>query len=271
MEGKLNKRSAADMKVEGSGKTVSEARADALARLQRQAGPFDMDDVELVILSEGSKGFLGMGSALARVEARLIKAGDSEAAEPEGGESSPEVKNAQQDAKGKADVQATVVAVSSGQVQVAGAEAEARLENYLKKVLACMGLTAHVTVADEYDALVGNITGDDLGLFIGRHGQTIDAIQYLANIIVFRGLPNRKRVVVDAEDYRERRTEALKSLADRGANEVLRGKPQYEFKPMSAAERRIIHLHLQDRDGIKTLSEGNEPFRRVIITRSERT
>ena len=132
-----------------------------------------------------------------------------------------------------------------------------------------LGLEASVNITDRGEELVADLVGDDLGLFIGRHGSTLDAVQYLANIIVFRGLEGRKRVIIDAEDYRDRREEVLRSLAERAASEVMKGKMEYEMKPMSAAERRIIHIHLQDREGIVTTSEGREPFRRVIITRTE--
>jgi spoIIIJ-associated protein len=244
------------MKVEGTGKTIVEAQADALAKLEELIGPFDRSEVEVVVIAEGSKGFLGMGSAVAKVEAWMPGEEDKQIPEDLWEEEPEEEINHGNHAAPAVEV-----------FEPAGAEAEARLEDYLSRVLTGLGLPATVTVADEYESLVGNITGDDLGLFIGRHGQTIDAVQYLANIIVFRGLDTRKRVVVDAEDYRERREDVLKSLAERGANEVLRGKRQYELKPMSAAERRIVHLHLQDRDDVETISEGKEPFRRVIITR----
>ncbi len=247
------KRKGADVRVEGTGKTVVEAQADALAKLEELIGPFDRSEVEVEVISEGSKGFLGMGSAEAKVEAWMPGDEEEEPVEELGEEEEEQLPEA-----GGAAAEEFVPA---------GPEAEARLEEFLSRVLGGLGLDATVTVADEYESLVGNITGDDLGLFIGRHGQTIDAVQYLANIIVFRGLEGRKRVVVDAEDYRERRTEVLRALADRAASEVLRGRRQYELKPMSAAERRIVHVYLQDREGIETLSEGKEPFRRVIITR----
>ncbi|MCL4310234.1 MAG: protein jag [Actinomycetota bacterium] len=257
-ENQNQKRNAAEAKVIGSGKTVVEAQADALAKLEAVAGPFRKDEVELIVLSEGSKGFLGMGSAMAEVEASLP---GPEASQPE-----PEFFD--EVLADEPQPFMTERAEKEEDFQPAGAEAEARLEEFLRQILEGIGLEASVVVADEYEALVGNITGEDLGLLIGRHGQTIDAIQYLANIAVFRGTPDRKRVVVDAEDYRERRAEVLKSLAERGASEVLSGKPQYELKPMSAAERRVIHMYLQDRKGIDTISEGSDPFRRVIITRS---
>lgn len=250
------RKSAAEMKVVGSGKTVMEAQADALAKLEEAAAEtFRKDEVEFLVLSEGSKGFLGMGSALAQVEASL----PGEEEEPAGGYGPESTGGFEPDES---------FTEAEEDFEPAGPEAEARLEELLGAILSGMALDATVAISDGYSTLAGNISGDDLGLLIGRHGQTIDAIQYLANIIVFRGLPSRKRVIIDAEDYRERRNDVLTGLAERAAAEVLKGKHRYELKPMSAAERRIIHVHLQDRKGIQTESEGNEPFRYVVVTRS---
>jgi spoIIIJ-associated protein len=234
------KRSGAEFKAEGEGKTLAEAETEAFSRLEEIAGPCEWDQVAFTVISEGSKGFLGMGTAVARVEARLKDSGES-----------------------KADA----VAISTE--SAIASEAEARLKELLEKVAAALGLEATVNITDTDDEIVADLVGDDLGLFIGRHGSTLDAVQYLSNIIVFRGLEGRKRVIIDAEDYRDRREEVLRSLADRAASEVMKGKLEYEMKPMSAAERRIIHIHLQDRDDVETTSEGREPFRRVIITRVE--
>lgn len=229
--------------AEGEGRTVSEAEANALEKLEAVAGPIGVSDVEISVLSEGSKGFLGVGSSLARVEVRL-----------KGAEAEP-----------------PAAAGARGPEPPAAGGAAARLQDYLGIVVAAFGLDASVSVADEGETLVGKVDGDGLGIFIGRHGQTIDAVQYLANIIVYRGLPGRKRVVVDAEDYRERRVEALEAMAERGAVEVLEGGARYEMKPMNPSERRIVHMYLQGRDGVETISEGEEPFRRVVITRSGNT
>lgn len=193
----------------------------------------------MAVISEGSKGFLGMGSSMAHVEVSIMVEGAE-------GEDAPEI---------------------SGELFALEPEITARLEEYLQQVLAGIGIEGGVVISDRGDEILANIEGDDLGLFIGRHGQTMDAVQYLANVITFRNSDERKRIVIDAEDYRGRRTEILHGLADRGAKEVMRGRRQYELKPMSAAERRIIHVYLQERDGVETFSDGREPFRRVIITR----
>lgn len=235
----------------GEGKTLQEAKSIALEKLEAQVGQLDPDKVEIIVMSEGSKGFLGMGSAMARVEVRM-----------------PGVKIADEKTESNAKMDSGSGAVVTRSTAKVSPEAEARLRELLEKVIDSMGLDASVSITDGDEEIIANIAGDDLGLFIGRHGQTMDAVQYLSNIITFRGLDERKRIVIDAEDYRDRRVEVLESMADRGASDVLKGKNDYELKPMSAAERRIVHMYLQDRDGIETFSEGREPFRRVIITRS---
>ncbi len=237
---------------------MAEAETEAFAHLEEIAGSCEWDQVEFEVISEGSKGFFGMGTALARVEARLVGSGSGEAGADDEGLAEP---------SGQAPAGAGQE--PGGASPEASPEAEARLRELLEKVAESLGLEATVNVSDRGEELMADLIGEDLGLFIGRHGSTLDAVQYLANIIVYRGLEGRKRVIIDAEDYRDRREEALCSLADRAASEVMKGKLEYEMKPMSAAERRIIHIHLQEREGIETVSEGREPFRRVIITRVE--
>ena len=246
-----------ELRAVGEGKTMAEAETDAFAHLQEIAGSCEWDQVEFEVISEGSKGFFGMGTAMARVEARLTGAG------PGGARSGESV------GESTGPASSGVISEEGGPAPEASQEAEARLRELLEKVAESLGLEATVNVSDRGEELMADLIGDDLGLFIGRHGSTLDAVQYLANIVVYRGLEGRKRVIIDAEDYRDRREEVLRSLADRAVSEVMKGKLEYEMKPMSAAERRIIHIHLQEREGIETASEGREPFRRVIITRIE--
>lgn len=237
------------MKASAEGKTVSEAYSRALAKLEEVAGaPFDREEAEVIVISEGSKGFLGMGSSMAKVEVRLPgDAPEADEAEVVTGTASP-----------------PEAAAAMAEASVAARE---RLTELLEKVVAALGVEGEVIILETGDELIGKIDGPDLGLFIGRHGQTMDSVQYLANVIVYRQLGERKRIIIDAEDYRERRAETLQALADRGAAEILKGKSRYELKPMSASERRIVHMHLQDRDGVETISEGNEPYRMVVIVR----
>lgn len=231
----------------GEGRTVAEAETQAIASLQDLAGPVSRDEIVFTVISEGSRGFLGVGAAVAKVEARL---GDGEAAPAAEAGALAESRQAPP--------------VDAGELQTA----EVRLKEYLERVAGALGLEAAVSVRDEEEALVGSVDGGDMGIFIGRHGQTIDAVQYLANNLVFRGLQTRKRVVVDAEGYRQRRIEALHAMADRAVDDVTAGRSLYELKPMNPVERRIVHIYLQDRLGVETYSEGREPYRRVIIARS---
>jgi spoIIIJ-associated protein len=109
-------------------------------------------------------------------------------------------------------------------------------------------------------------TGSDLGLLIGKHGQTIDAIQYLANAIVFRGQADgRKAIVVDAAGYRDRRKASLDALAVRSAERAVSGGERVELEPMTAVERKVVHVRLKDYPGVETSSEGTEPNRFVVI------
>lgn len=241
----------AEMKAVGEGKTIEDAEVDALEKLEEITGALMPDQVVYKVISEGSKGFLGMGSAMAQVEASVRGYGEEE---------TPSA-----DSATATEDEAESPAVPSMPLSP---EAEDRLTDLLEKVAEGLGLEATVKVTDRGEEVAAELVGEDLGLFIGRHGSTMDAVQYLANIIVYRGLEDRKRIIVDAEEYRERREEVLRSLADRAASEVMKGKGVYEMKPMSAAERRIVHIHLQERNGIETSSEGREPFRRVIISRA---
>jgi spoIIIJ-associated protein len=128
-----------------------------------------------------------------------------------------------------------------------------------------MGIEATVEASDNGDVVTGNIGGDDLAILIGRHGSTLDALQYLAAIAVNGDRHNRRQVVVDAEGYRQRREFALKALADRTAQKVSRESVQMALNPMSAGERKIVHLHLKDNPRVETASEGQEPYRAVVI------
>lgn len=136
---------------------------------------------------------------------------------------------------------------------------------FLKEVLAAMGLSADVEVREESEAVVFNIRGKQLGLIIGRRGQTLDALQYLINIAANRGAETRRRIILDAEGYRERRRKTLQELADRLARQVLRTGKEVALEPMSPADRKVIHTRIQTVEGLTTYSEGEEPDRYVII------
>jgi spoIIIJ-associated protein len=141
-----------------------------------------------------------------------------------------------------------------------------RVEELLERLAMEIGIDATVEVRDEGDALVGEFVGDDLGLVIGRHGETIDAIQHLAYRVAYRGdRGDRKRVVIDAAGYRERRATALRATADQAAEVAARDGKAVALDPMSALERKVVHEHLKSRHDIETYSEGQEPTRRLVV------
>jgi spoIIIJ-associated protein len=140
------------------------------------------------------------------------------------------------------------------------------LEELLEEVTAGLGLDAEIEVQERDGVLRGTLVGDDVGLFIGRRGQTIDAVQHLAQRIVFPEGPAQTRVEIDADGYRERRAQLLRADADDAAEEALRDGEPVELEPMPPAERRIVHEHLRERGGVETHSEGEEPNRFLVVS-----
>ena len=140
------------------------------------------------------------------------------------------------------------------------------IADLLERIVDALDLDGDVEVSDDGETVTGTVHGDDLGLFIGHHGQTIDAVQHLASRMVHgEGHRPARRVIIDAGGYRERRREALEGMADDAADEALREDRAVALEPMSACERRIVHEHLRDRDGIETHSEGEEPDRHLVV------
>lgn len=144
-------------------------------------------------------------------------------------------------------------------------EAAERVQDLLERLASEIGIDATVSVHEEEDTIVGEFHGEDLGLLIGHHGQTIDAIQHLAYRIAYRGDRERKRVVVDAAGYRERRAVALRATGDRAAETAVRDQRPVSLDPMTALERKVVHEHLKGRHEIETYSEGQEPSRRLVV------
>jgi spoIIIJ-associated protein len=145
------------------------------------------------------------------------------------------------------------------------AEPAERVRAILERVVDALDVEADVEVDEDPDQIVGRVDGEDVGLLIGRRGQTIDAVQLLCYRAAFRGLQERKRVVVDAAGYRERRQEAVERQADRAADRALNSGKEIELEPMTPTERRVVHQYLKERAGVETFSEGEEPERCVIV------
>jgi spoIIIJ-associated protein len=218
-----------ELHVEAEGETVGEAKWSALRELERRFPGLDKSTVRFAVVSEGERGLLGVGYTPARVIASVESTAAAPAADEEPG--SP----------------------------------AARLRELVERVTAALGAPVAVTIQEDEETLAATLTGPDLGLVIGKHGQTIDAIQYLATAIIWRGLDERKAVVVDAAGYRDRRKASLEQLAERAAGEARASGQAVSLEPMSAVERKIVHLRLQDREDVETMSEGTEPNRYVVV------
>jgi spoIIIJ-associated protein len=215
------------LRVEATGETVGEAKWAALRELERLHPTLDKAAVRFQVVSEGERGLLGVGYAPARVLAMV-----------------------DEDAIGE---------------PVEESEAAARARELVRRVAEGIGVECRIDVREDDDAIHVLCGGPELGLLIGKHGQTIDAIQYLANAAARRGGADAKDVVVDAAGYRERRRATLETMAVRSAQQALR-EGRVELEPMTAIERKIVHLRLKEFPGVETSSEGVEPNRFVVVT-----
>ncbi len=218
--------------AEGAGRTVEEAIRDALRVLGVKR-----DEVDLLVLDEGSRGVLGLGSREARVRLTLLSA-EGEADEFETGTSAADAADG--------DPIATARSVTSS-------------------LLGAMGFRGAVDGRDDGGVVLVSITGSELAPLIGRHGQTLEALELLVNLMVARRVGHRVPVVVDAERYRERRREALQALAQRTADRVRRSGTPAALEAMSASERRMIHTALAEDPDVTTQSEGEGPDRHIVV------
>jgi spoIIIJ-associated protein len=144
-------------------------------------------------------------------------------------------------------------------------EAATRVQELLERIASAVGIEAAIEIQEDEDGITAEFRGDDMGLLIGHHGQTIDAIQHLAYRIAFRGADDRKRVEVDAAGYRERRAVALRAAADQAAETAIQDRRPVALEAMSALERKVVHEHLKTRHDVETYSEGQEPARRLVV------
>jgi spoIIIJ-associated protein len=144
-------------------------------------------------------------------------------------------------------------------------EAARRVQELLDRIATATGADVEVRVREDGDSVTGEFLGDDVGILIGHHGQTIDAIQHLAYRIACRGLEERKGVIVDAGGYRQRRAVALRATADQAAETAVHDRRPVSLEAMSALERKVVHEHLKGRHDVETYSEGQEPERRLVV------
>ncbi|MHB8648985.1 MAG: RNA-binding cell elongation regulator Jag/EloR [Gaiellaceae bacterium] len=219
--------SADDLTVEATGETVGEAKWAALRELELRFPGLDKAAVRFEVISEGERGLLGVGFSPARVLAAAAAA----EAEP-----------------------------------IDESELAADARRLVTAIVAALAVDGRVDVREDAETVTITSTGADVALLIGRHGQTIDAVQYLLNAIGHRTHGDgRKEIVVDAAGYRERRRSTLESLAVRTAQDVRTTGAPVELEPMTAVERKVVHLKLKEFAGVQTASEGMEPNRHVIV------
>ncbi len=221
-----------DLSVEATGETVGEAKSAALRELERTAPGIDRDDVRFQVVTEGARGVLGVGYEPARVIASAPRPNATAALLDD--------------------------APPSDETAIA--------EELLTRVLAALGLPGTVQTITGADGVEASISGSDPAVLIGRHGQTIDALETLANTLAFRAQGDtRKRITIDIDGYRDRRQATLEATARTTAERVAATGNAVTLEPMSAAERRIVHEALKDDPAVETVSDGAEPNRCVRV------
>lgn len=247
------------------GKTIEKAIASGLLQLG-----VDQDAVRVDVISEGKRGFLGFGAQPARVELTL-KAAVTAAAKASGGDTETFMDN--------------VAAVGSGDATAAPAQAAAKrdarpardndagiaaVQNYLETTIAALGINVSVKARKERGGVVFDMEADKDALLIGKHGKTINALQFLAQTLFNHRGRSKWTITLNVGDYRERRQRALLNLAQRSVREVVAsGKPVY-LDPMPSFERKILHKELADNEFVTTRSEGTDPRRFVVVVPKRR-
>ena len=229
--------------IEKSAKTIEEAVKSALEELKT-----DKEKVDIEVLEQPVKGIFGIiGNKLAKVRVSVKEE--------------------------KAPVNVREKKIEKGAENKSARTTDFTLEKekakkFLRDVLESMDITAEIRLKDTSEGIYINLSGPKMGVIIGRRGQTLDSLQYLVSLVVNK---NKERdsfvkVILDTEDYRKKREETLQRLAKRLAERVQKTGKNVELEPMNPYERRIIHSTLQEFDDITTFSEGEEPYRKVVIS-----
>lgn len=230
---------------EFSGKTIDDAITEAC-----QEFTVTSDRLDYEIVDKGSSGFLGLGTKPAVIKARILDENSKKEESPAVKES---VKEKKEDKK-ESDAPAVIAGTANDP------------KEFLDKVFKAMELDVNVKVEQIGNDMNIELSGDEMGVLIGKRGQTLDSLQYLTSLVVNKGSNDYIRVKVDTENYRKRRKDTLENLAKNLAYKVKRTKRPVTLEPMNPYERRVIHSALQNDKYVSTHSEGEEPFRRVVIT-----
>ena len=239
---------------------------DALEKASSSLG-VPTSELSYEVLDEGSVGFLGIGARDARITVAL-----PEGSEGLGAETSLVAENVEDEdlvevAAGSSDELSEVFAETSEAEQAAvPEELLGEIRDLVTSIVEAMGFESRIDVYDAGSFVAADVASDNTALFIGQKGETIDALQHLINAAVYRKRPFVKRIVLDAEGYRQRRIEAIQGMAHRTARRAVRERRTVELPPMNPSERRIVHLFLRDNPRVTTASEGSGDNRRVRIS-----
>ena len=271
-----------------TGKTIDLAIEAALTQLG-----MERDSVSVTVLQQAKPGFLGIGAQPAKIQvtyeapdlapaapksalgsasrskpkAAPVKKPEAPKAEPPKAPAAPKAEpKPQPKPQPKAAPKTAEVKAPKVYTPAEPGSVEEKIETFLKGLLEHMGSKAvpHAVKGESHTYNV-ELTGEDLGYLIGRRGDTLDALQHLANYSINRGVEGHLRINVDAENYRQKREESLRSYARKKANQVLKARRRTTLEPMKAYERHVIHAALQDMENITTHSTGTEPNRRIVI------
>jgi spoIIIJ-associated protein len=228
-------------------------------------------EISYRVLDEGNSGFLGIGARDARI---IVQASAPHAS---GEDEHPESTPAENVVVDEPEPEPSEDAGSSTLSEVYGEQSESEqveapqelldeIRALVSSVLDAMGFESRVEVYDAGGFIAADVAPDNTALFIGQKGETIDALQYLINVSAFRDRPFFKRIVLDAEGYRQRRVEAIQGMAHRTARRAVRERRTVEMPPMNSSERRVVHLFLSENPGVTTESEGSGYNRRVKVS-----
>jgi spoIIIJ-associated protein len=246
--------------------TVEEAVENAALELGLSSA-----EISYRVLDEGNSGFLGIGARDARI---IVQASAPHAS---GEDEHPDSTPAQNVVVDEPEPEPSENAGSSTLSEVYGEQSESEqveapqelldeIRALVSSVLDAMGFEARVEVYDAGGFIAADVAPDNTALFIGQKGETIDALQYLVNVSAFRDRPFFKRIVLDAEGYRQRRVEAIQGMAHRTARRAVRERRTVKMPPMNSSERRVVHLFLSENPGVTTESEGSGDNRRVKVS-----
>lgn len=214
------------------------------------------DEVEIEVLDEGSKGFLGIGARDARVRVTLIK----ESGAPVNAENAAPKKTAEKPA-----AKTNETALKDRPKKPSEGSPEDDAKKFLADIFNAMNLDVNIDTKMDEQSVSIDLSGENMGIVIGKRGDTLDALQYLTSLVVNQRSEDYIKVSIDTENYREKRTEALLALSNRLAEKVTKTGKKFTLEPMNPYERRVIHSNLQSSETVTTYSVGSEPYRKVVI------